>query len=300
MLGPDIVFGDRRAGLERVRHQAIVDEVEPRDVPGFLHRARIRVRIADVDAIRGKRVAIFRSLDRPNGKIVELILAASILGADADVTLIAPYLPYMRQDEAFAAGEAVSQTAIGGLLAAYFSRFISFDPHLHRTRDLAKVFAGKPVRSLSAAEAISSYIRETFPRGVVLLGPDEESAPLVGKVAVLAGCEWSVARKQRSGDRHVEVTLPDTLPFENKIIVIIDDVISSGHTVTAVAAALAKAGAARIAACATHALYAAEAADMMAAAGVERIASSNSIPHSSNRFSIIDTLAWSLKDPHDD
>lgn len=259
-----------------------------------------RVRIADVDAIRGKRTAIFRSLDRPNGKIVELILAASILGADADVTLIAPYLPYMRQDKAFNTGEAVSQAAVGHLLAAYFSRFISFDPHLHRTRDLGAVFAGKPALALSAAEAMASYIRHALPRGAILLGPDEESGPLVGKVAVLAGCEWSVACKQRFGDRQVEVTLPDTLPFENKTVVIVDDVISSGHTIAAVTAALVKAGAARIAACATHALYDRAAADVMSAAGVDLVASSDTIPHLSNRFSIIDTLAWSLKDSHDD
>jgi hypothetical protein len=63
-----------------------------------------RVRIADIDAIRSKRAALYRSLDTPNTKIIELILAASVLGAGAAPMLIAPYLPYMRQDKAFSAG----------------------------------------------------------------------------------------------------------------------------------------------------------------------------------------------------
>jgi ribose-phosphate pyrophosphokinase len=112
-----------------------------------------RVRIADADAIRGKRAAFYRSLDYPNTKIIELVLAASVLGAAAAPILIAPYLSYMRQDKAFSPGEAVSQAAIGGLLAAHFSRFVSFDPHLHRTPDLKTVFAGQPARALSAADS---------------------------------------------------------------------------------------------------------------------------------------------------
>jgi ribose-phosphate pyrophosphokinase len=98
----------------------------------------------------------------------------------------------------------------------------------------------------------------------------------------------------------VAVTLPDTVTCAGRTVVIVDDVISSGHTISAVAAAAIAAGAVRIMVCATHALYDTAAAEVMVAAGVERIASSGSIPHTSNRFSILDTLASSLKESHDD
>lgn len=61
-------------------------------------------------------VILHRSLDDPDAKLVELLLAASAareLGARR-VVLVAPYLAYMRQDQAFRAGEAVSQRVIGG------------------------------------------------------------------------------------------------------------------------------------------------------------------------------------------
>ena len=68
------------------------------------------------------RVALLRSLHDPNEKLVELLLAARTareLGA-TELTLVAPYLAYMRQDAAFAPGEAVSQRIIGGWLAQLF------------------------------------------------------------------------------------------------------------------------------------------------------------------------------------
>ncbi len=62
------------------------------------------------------RVALLRGLHRPNDKLAELMIvapAARELGA-AQLTLVCPYLAYMRQDMAFSPGEAVSQRHIGG------------------------------------------------------------------------------------------------------------------------------------------------------------------------------------------
>ena len=66
-----------------------------------------------------ERVLICRSLDRPNDKLIELLLTARtarLCGA-RQLILIAPYLCYMRQDKAFHPGEAVSQTLVGAFLA---------------------------------------------------------------------------------------------------------------------------------------------------------------------------------------
>ena len=50
-----------------------------------------------------RTVILCRSLDHPNAKLIELGLAAAAargVGA-TDLTLVAPYLCYMRQDKAF-------------------------------------------------------------------------------------------------------------------------------------------------------------------------------------------------------
>ena len=92
-----------------------------------------RVRVMDCAAVQGRHVALYRSLDDPDSKIIEVLLAASALrdAGAAAVTLVAPYLCYMRQDKAFNPGEAVSQRAIGALLAQAFDGLVAVDPHLH-------------------------------------------------------------------------------------------------------------------------------------------------------------------------
>ena len=77
---------------------------------------------------------LLRSLHQPNEKLVELLLAARTarqLGVQ-HLTLVAPYLAYMRQDIAFHPGEAVIQQVVGGFLAGLFDAVITVDPHLHR------------------------------------------------------------------------------------------------------------------------------------------------------------------------
>ena len=93
-----------------------------------------------------EHLIICRSLNNPNEKLVELLLAAKTarkLGATY-LTLVAPYLCYMRQDTAFNQGEAISQTIIGEWLAQQFDEVITVDPHLHRVHQLFDVI---PVRS---------------------------------------------------------------------------------------------------------------------------------------------------------
>lgn len=54
----------------------------------------------------GREAIIVRSLHDPNAKLLEVLLAADAVrrAGARRVTLVAPYLPYMRQDRVFAPG----------------------------------------------------------------------------------------------------------------------------------------------------------------------------------------------------
>jgi ribose-phosphate pyrophosphokinase len=84
--------------------------------------------------VKGKTVAILCSLNQPDIKTLPLIFLTRTLkemGA-ARITLIAPYLGYMRQDKRFKEGEAVTSDIFAALLSPYIDALITIDPHLHR------------------------------------------------------------------------------------------------------------------------------------------------------------------------
>jgi ribose-phosphate pyrophosphokinase len=232
-------------------------------------------------------VVILRSLHDPNSKLVELYLAictARSLGCQR-VILVAPYLCYLRQDKVFQPGQGISQRYIGQLLSRWVDAVITVDPHLHRIANLDEALPHCRTIALSAAPLLGDYLRQQHDGSSLLLGPDGESRQWVAQVAAQCACDFAVASKVRHGDRNVAITLPPG-DFTGRHIVLVDDVISSGHTLITAARLLLAAGAASISALCTHALLAPGAEAAMAAAGIHPLASSNTIAHGSNRVDL--------------
>lgn len=233
------------------------------------------------------RVLLLRSLHHPDDKLVQLMIAAKnarLLGA-SHLTLLAPYLCYMRQDKAFVPGQAVSQLIIGQWLAELFDAVLTVDPHLHRIANLQQAIPLAQAVSLSAAPRLGEFIRNRLPDNAILVGPDEESAQWVSEVARVCGLPFVVAKKERFGDTRVQVRLPEG-DYQNKVVVMIDDVISSGQTMIETSRQALASGAREVWAVCTHALMAGAAEARMQAAGITRIYSSNSITHASNAIDL--------------
>jgi ribose-phosphate pyrophosphokinase len=241
------------------------------------------------------RVVFWRGLHQPNEKLVEILLVARTahqLGA-VHLTLVAPYLAYMRQDIAFNPGEAVSQRVIGRFLAGLFDAVITVDPHLHRVATLEEAIPVKDAIVLSGAPLLADHIATQRP-DVLLIGPDEESLQWVAQAAARHGWAHGVCRKLRHGDRQVDIELPD-LPFAGRAVVLMDDVASSGHTLAQAARLLKAAGAASVDVAVTHALFADGAVRLIREAGAGQIWSTDSIPHASNAVSIVPAVAEALR-----
>jgi len=239
-------------------------------------------------------VIFCRSLDRPNEKLVELMLAASTarkLGAQR-LTLVAPYLCYMRQDTAFAAGEAVSQSIIGRFLADLFDDVITIDPHLHRTHHLQDAVPATHAVALSATQLMRDFLRSHADS--ILLGPDSESIQWVRTIAEAGGLAYGVANKQRLGDREIHISLPD-LDLAGKSVVLVDDVISSGETIAIAAKCCIEKAAKRVDVLVTHALFAQGAIERFQQVGVGEVWSTDSIPHSSNCIALSNLLAEAVQ-----
>ena len=241
-----------------------------------------------------EHVVILRTLHQPNDKLVELLLAAQTartLGAQ-HLTLVAPYLAYMRQDIAFRPGEAISQRIVGTFLASLFDAIITVDPHLHRVAALEDAVPVPHAIVLSGAPGLSDLIASQY-SNPLLVGPDEESGQWVAVAAARHGLEHAVCRKVRHGDRDVQVALPDQA-VAGRQVVLLDDMASTGHTLAVAARLLLAAGAASVDVAVTHALFSGDAVQMLKDAGVGEIWSTDCVPHASNAVSMAPQIAQAL------
>ena len=279
----------------REQAQQLADELGMPHYPVQVHRFPDGESRVKVPSPLPEKVLFFVSLDNPNQKLIELLLAiaAGRQQGCKQVYLIAPYLCYMRQDIEFEPGQAVSQLIIGELLSSRIEGVITVDPHLHRINNLSESFTHCKTASLLAASVIGAYLGQedkSSEDNRVLVGPDEESEQWVKAAAETSGLTYCVASKERFGDRDVKVALPHQ-DFRGKHAIILDDVISSGHTIQQAALALLDAGCSQVDAACTHALFAPGAETALQQAGVSRIISCNSIPHATNCIDLSPMLA---------
>jgi ribose-phosphate pyrophosphokinase len=241
----------------------------------------------------GRAVDLVCTLARADDVILSLLFAADAvrdLGA-SEVTLVAPYLGYMRQDIRFHEGEAVSSRTFARLLSGAFDRLVTVDPHLHRYAALEEIY---PIRceTLHAAGLLGDWIRQEVEAPLVI-GPDAESRPGAESVARTAGAPAVVLRKTRSGDRDVQITFQDLSAFEGRRPVLIDDIASSGRTLVAAATELRRLGFAKPVCAVVHPLFG---GDAYAEVGrvAERIVSTDSILHPSNAIGLAPLVAEGL------
>ena len=240
------------------------------------------------------QVVVLRSLNDPNEKLVELLLLAKTartLGAQ-HLTLVAPYLAYMRQDVAFNPGEVISQRVVGDFIAGLFDALITVDPHLHRVATLAQAVPVAQPLVLSGAPLLSDWIAQ-HRTNALLVGPDEESAQWVAQAAQRHGLDYAVCHKTRHNDHAVQVQLPP-VDVAGRQVVVMDDVISTGHTVAQATQWLLAAGASSVDVAVTHALFAPGALELLRQAGVGDIWSTDCIAHASNQVFMAEHLAQSL------
>lgn len=246
-------------------------------------------------SIKEREVIAVCTLDRPDDKILPLLFLAATareLGVRR-LGLVAPYLAYMRQDRRFNEGEGVTSLYFARMLSETIDWLVTVDPHLHRRRSLGEIYS-IPSAVVHAAPYISSWIRENVERPL-LIGPDGESAQWVDAVARDAGAPSLVLEKTRRGDRDVEVSVPMLDRWREHRPVLVDDIVSTAHTMIETVGHVRRAGLAAPVCIGVHAVFAGRAYSDLLAAGAARVVTCNTIPHASNTIDLTAALADQIR-----
>ncbi|MCC2668705.1 MAG: ribose-phosphate pyrophosphokinae [Armatimonadetes bacterium] len=246
--------------------------------------------------VRGAHVVLVCTLDRPDEKLLPLYFLAATardLGAQS-VGLVAPYLPYMRQDRRFLAGEGITAGTFAGLVSGFADWLVTVDPHLHRHQSLGEIYR-IPTRVVHAAAPVAEWIHGNVEQPVIV-GPDAESAQWVSAIAEAVGAPYVVLDKVRLGDRDVKVSLPDMTAAQDRTPVLVDDIISTAVTMTEAARELRRAQIPLPVCVGVHGVFAEGSLANLREAGMSQLVTCNTIPHPSNAIDLLGLVAEAVRE----
>nr|WP_154224698.1 ribose-phosphate diphosphokinase [Marinicella rhabdoformis] len=241
--------------------------------------------------VKDKEVIIIITLLEVDNFFLKLVFLSQTLmelGAKR-IGLVAPYLSYMRQDIKFHQGEALTSRIFANLINQHFDWLVTVDPHLHRYSTLNEIYR-IPNAALHAKDLLSDWIKKHLPNAY-LIGPDEESEQWVKAVAFNADVMFSVAKKERYGDRNVKVTFKQLMALPNQPVVLVDDIISSGHTMLEAIGSLKQLGFEKIYCLAIHGIFANQIDRTLINEGATEIITTNSIENSSKSIDLSELIS---------
>lgn len=243
--------------------------------------------------VENKVVILFCTLNDPNQKILGLMFTAQTLkelGAKK-IILIAPYLPYMRQDKRFKPGEAITSQLFARILSNGVDYLMTIDPHLHRIHHLSSIYS-IPVLTLHATKQIVHWIKENI-RSPFLIGPDSESEQWVSEIAEQLKAPYIVCSKKRLSAHNVKIDIP-SFSITDETLILMDDIISTGSSMMFILKQLFLLGHKGIC-LAVHPLLNQKTKNNLLASGAVAIVSCNTISDSTNKINILDLIATNLE-----
>ncbi len=211
-----------------------------------------------------------------NDSLMELLfMIDAAVGASAHrVIAVTPWFGYSRQDKKSAPREPISARMVARMLeAAGADRVLTMDLHAGQIQG----FFQKPVDHMTALFMLTQYFTDLALPDLVVVAPDAGRVKLNKKFASKIGAELAILDKERPDQQVAEIgyVIGDV---RGKTAVIVDDMIDTAGTLGAAARTVKEAGAAKVYAAATHAIFSGNAFENLEASGLEEIIVTDTIP----------------------
>lgn len=234
----------------------------------------IMVRI--LDNIRGRDVFIIQPTAAPADNIMELLLLIDACRrASANrITAVLPYYGYARQDRKDQPRVPISAKLVANLITtAGADRVLALELHAAQIQGFFDI----QVDNLFAAPVLFEYIQKKNLRNVTVVSPDVGGIKMGRSFAKRLGGNLAIVDKRRTAADKSEV-MNIIGDVKDADIVILDDLISTAGTITQAAEVLKEAGANRVIAAATHAVFAGDALRKLKSSSIEEVVVTNSLP----------------------
>jgi ribose-phosphate pyrophosphokinase len=234
--------------------------------------------------VRGRDCFIVQSTSNPvNEYLMELLIWIDCLKrASANrITAVIPYFGYARQDRKSEGRTPITAKLVANLItAAGADRVIAMDLHAAQVQGFFDI----PMDHLLASPVLSKYFLQELPdltaagaNGLVIVSPDPGNLKAASFYAEKLNADLAFIDKRRKSATSVAMTniVGD---IHNKTVLMFDDMITTGGTISEASKILKEQGAGRIFVTATHGVFAGQAVERIAKSPIERLIITDTIP----------------------
>ena len=236
------------------------------------------VMVEILDNVRGKDVFIVQPTCMPaNENLMELMVMTDALrrASAKRITLVIPYMGYSRQDRRpRSARVAITAKVVANMLTGVGAdRVLTVDLHA----DQIQGFFDCPVDNIYASPILLGDIWKHKYQDLVVVSPDVGGVVRARALAKLLDVELAIIDKRRP-QANVAKVMHVIGDIEGRVCVLIDDMVDTGGTLCAAAAALKEKGATRVVAYCTHAILSGDAVENITNSVLDELVVTNTIP----------------------
>lgn len=231
------------------------------------------------ETVRGCDVFIVQSTSNPvNDNLMELLIMIDAFkrASAGRINAVIPYYGYARQDRKVKSRDPITAKLVADLItAAGADRVLTMDLHAAQIQGYFDI----PVDHLLGAPMLADYfIKKGFADrdDVVVVSPDLGSVTRARKFADRLQAPIAIIDKRRP-KANVSEIMNIIGDIENKICILVDDMIDTAGTITNAANALKKLGAKNIYACCTHGVLSGPAFERINESAIEELVMLNTI-----------------------
>ena len=236
------------------------------------------IRYQILENVRGTDLFIFQSLSRDvNYHIMELLIMgdAARRASAGRLTALIPYFGYARQDRKDRPRVPISSRLVADIIiASGFDRVLTVDLHAPQIQGFFNI----PMDNLMAAPILIEHIkRMKIKEEMVIVSPDAGGVERARFFAENLNAYLAIVDKRRYEPNKAELR-HIIGKVENKVALIVDDIVDTAGTLCNTVQALLERGAVKVYAASVHPVLSGPAIERISASGLEKLFTTDTIP----------------------